>query len=231
MDNSQRTAEHPVTRPQARVVKPCDYCGEPFSAREYWPHRARCPKNPKLTRVTVKRVYTGPTIKCRYCSEEIFTKAFQGHFRSTPGHPKLSSEEGVCTVCQGVKPGSEFGSHARNGVPGPSRKCLSCNKLIANEWYAKNKERRKYAVVRKMYGLSREDYDAMFLKQDGKCAVCHLPPRGKDIRTDGLVVDHNHATGKARGLLCSGCNVAIGAFGEDLAVLAAAADYLRRHKD
>lgn len=69
------------------------------------------------------------------------------------------------------------------------------------------------------YQLTVADYDRMVEAQSGRCAICHgQPPR--------LVVDHDHATGQIRGLLCHKCNVGLGALGDDLGGLLAAVAYL-----
>jgi hypothetical protein len=70
----------------------------------------------------------------------------------------------------------------------------------------------------KRYGLSKEAYSALLDKQDGKCAICR-----EEI---ALHVDHDHATGDVRGLLCRACNNGIGNFADDPARLQAAIDYL-----
>jgi hypothetical protein len=60
-------------------------------------------------------------------------------------------------------------------------------------------------------------------KQKGKCAICNEEP--KTVR--GLHIDHCHKTGKVRGLLCHGCNVALGSFKEDVTLLNKAIEYIR----
>lgn len=57
------------------------------------------------------------------------------------------------------------------------------------------------------YGITPEQYAELFRKQNGMCAICHQPPRGK---MKSLSVDHDHNTGKVRGLLCITCNRAVG---------------------
>ena len=78
------------------------------------------------------------------------------------------------------------------------------------EWYYKNiptKEERRSRALLYRYGLSMGDYDAMFSKQQGCCAICgkHQSDLGKRLH-----VDHNHETKAIRGLLCTGCNTVLG---------------------
>lgn len=73
----------------------------------------------------------------------------------------------------------------------------------------------------KKKGITVSDYDRMFVEQHGVCAICEQPEL-----TRRLSVDHNHATGKVRGLLCHRCNVAIGLFKENVDVLSSAIGYL-----
>lgn len=75
----------------------------------------------------------------------------------------------------------------------------------------------------KKYGITPADYARMLAEQHGGCAICrHCPDRT-------LHVDHCHATGKVRGLLCGRCNVALGMVGESSVRLRQAIDYLERH--
>ena len=61
----------------------------------------------------------------------------------------------------------------------------------------------KYQNIKKLYGMSREEYDKMYKRQNGRCAICGYKPTPP---YRGLNVDHCHKTGKNRGLLCSYCN-------------------------
>ena len=78
------------------------------------------------------------------------------------------------------------------------------------EWYYRNipttEERRSRALMYR-YGLSMDDYDAMFSEQQGCCAICgrHQSDLGKRLH-----VDHNHSNGEIRGLLCTSCNTTLG---------------------
>lgn len=85
----------------------------------------------------------------------------------------------------------------------------------------------KDSDLRKDFGISLIEYNAMFAAQDGKCAICIRPEtatrHGKLI---ALSVDHNHETNQIRGLLCQDCNLMIGKAHEKLSTLSAAIDYL-----
>ena len=80
-------------------------------------------------------------------------------------------------------------------------------------WGKENRTKRVEAAYRhalkKLYGLTLEEYDAMVLAQGGRCAVCGKKPRSTKIARS-LYVDHNHATGQRRGLVCHRCNLGLG---------------------
>lgn len=86
------------------------------------------------------------------------------------------------------------------------------------QWRKVNARRVRDQHLQATYGISHDQYDAMLERQGGGCAVC-----GKG-RT--LVVDHDHDTGKVRGILCGGCNRGIGQMGDDASRVLAAARYL-----
>lgn len=72
-------------------------------------------------------------------------------------------------------------------------------------------------------GVTREQWDDAMLRQDGKCAICHVAHEDRRLR-----VDHCHETGAFRGLLCNACNTGLGKLGDDEAGLLRALAYLRR---
>lgn len=86
--------------------------------------------------------------------------------------------------------------------------------------------------LRAKFGLTPEQYEEMLSKQNGVCAICEQPETGK-VRgiTKPLAVDHDHATGKVRGLLCDRCNHALGRMQDQPARLRRAADYLEQHQE
>ena len=74
------------------------------------------------------------------------------------------------------------------------------------------------------YGITEEQYDQMFKKQNGKCAICN------QISEKALSVDHCHDTGKIRGLLCGNCNRGIGCLKDDENRIIKAAEYVKNAK-
>lgn len=84
--------------------------------------------------------------------------------------------------------------------------------------------------LRAAFGLSLEEYERMSAAQGGRCACCGEPERVmRHGRPLWLAVDHCHATGRIRSLLCSHCNKGIGHFRDDPSLLRKAAAYLERH--
>lgn len=75
--------------------------------------------------------------------------------------------------------------------------------------------------------FSNTEYQLLFSKQAGLCAICNKV--GGDFGKSRLFLDHNHQTNKPRGLLCSRCNTAIGFFEDNLEYLSAARNYLITH--
>jgi hypothetical protein len=76
---------------------------------------------------------------------------------------------------------------------------------------------------RRRYGLPPGEYDALLVAQDGRCGVCMEPFAPDSVPH----VDHDHDSGRVRGLLCRRCNRAIGFFGDDPELLAAAWEWVR----
>lgn len=112
------------------------------------------------------------------------------------------------------------------------------NKAYLRKYYAKNREkmldygRSRYAAdpkafrakaLRSRFGITLDQYESMFLAQNGRCLICKGEPNGRGV----LHVDHDHATGKIRALLCSKCNTMIGLSNDRPEVLRSAANYLQ----
>lgn len=90
------------------------------------------------------------------------------------------------------------------------------------QYNADNKEKNKQKYLRRTYNI---EYDLLYAKQKGRCAVCHT--HQSELRT-ALCVDHDHKTGRVRGLLCHKCNVGIGQFDDNIKKLFDAIKYLSK---
>jgi hypothetical protein len=115
------------------------------------------------------------------------------------------------------------------GEKNPERRAQHA-RAIARRYAAKHPERVKQGfrtwVLRTKYNITWEKYHEMLEAQEGKCAICKTTePGGRGA----FPVDHDHATGKIRALLCNSCNMAIGMMKDDPAQLRAAAVYLETH--
>lgn len=83
--------------------------------------------------------------------------------------------------------------------------------------------------LKKGFGITLEEYQRLFVAQNGLCAICGQPERDtRNGKVKWLAVDHDHADDHIRGLLCSSCNTGLGKFGDSIECLEAALAYLRR---
>ena len=80
--------------------------------------------------------------------------------------------------------------------------------------------------ILKRHGITVEEYNLMFNKQEGKCAICG---NHQDKLKSSLHVDHNHKTNKIRGLLCYKCNSVLGYAGDNIQILLQAIEYLKNN--
>lgn len=150
----------------------------------------------------------------------------------TPGSRHFDSGDRMkqCTLCKQWKDESDF--HKTKAAPdGLSGKCKNC-KSAYDRWLKDNpassrKWGKKVTKLRRdlsKYGITPDDYEALSQKQGGVCAVCKQPPKFPKTR---LCVDHDHETGRVRGLLCNECNVALGAAKDSMSVLEKMIAYLK----
>ena len=134
----------------------------------------------------------------------------------------------------------------RNGHVREGSYCKPCSRAASARWKAAHPEQAKASArswyrrqgaaanravnLRRWYGISVEEYDALLKAQGGMCAICKRPETrriGPEGGTRPLSVDHDHETNAVRGLLCSRCNSALGMLDEDPGLLAAAVAYLK----
>lgn len=149
----------------------------------------------------------------------------------------------VCKKCKELKNSSDFYMHSiRKGTLQSA--CKNCHKDTIKEGLRRKKlglpslsktrvrehgkrgdpDYKASMSLKNNYGITINDYNAISSKQDGKCAICGKHQSDMKRRLD---VDHDHKTGRIRGLLCTNCNIGMGKFLDDEYLLLKAAEYLR----
>lgn len=118
------------------------------------------------------------------------------------------------------------------GITGfKTKRCRRCNGLFKrnNPKIDRRQYRRNWHIQNK-YGMSPEEFESWWIIGKGKCFICNkdlkmpAPKRGQGL--DIVAIDHDHKTGNVRGLLCNGCNKAIGLFNDNLDIIYNAFIYL-----
>lgn len=114
--------------------------------------------------------------------------------------------EKKCSMCEVVKPLDQF-HRQPTGKLGRHSYCAECANSVRNSRRPTTSSERGYEpdqkrrwLLKARYGLTPDDFDALFASQGGRCAIClEVPARP--------CVDHNHETGQVRGILCHFCNI------------------------
>lgn len=127
----------------------------------------------------------------------------------------------ICNKCELEKPLSEFGKHKNSNKYGINSTCKECLR-----------KEDKFIKIKRAYGIDEEDFQAMYISQNGKCAICNedIALRSKiETKYHSACVDHCHETGKVRDLLCSDCNRGLGFFKDDVNIINNVLKYLIKH--
>jgi len=139
-------------------------------------------------------------------------------YRKTISHENNvfdKNERKVCFFCgREYSATPEYFYKDKSKKDGLSYKCKECDKDVSLK-----------SQLMHSYGITVEEYDEMFITQDERCLICNNKSKKR------LSVDHDHNTGKVRGLLCSKCNTGIGMFGDDYHLVLRASEYLKEHMD
>jgi hypothetical protein len=136
-----------------------------------------------------------------------------------PGHK--------CSICGQIKSREEFtvDRKSRSGVGSLCRSCKS--EHIDKPYNKRTTEQRSLRIRTRRYDITVEGYRDLFDQQCGVCAICKQPEtRVAKGTICTLSVDHDHETGRVRGLLCDKCNRGLGMFQEDMERLQSAINYL-----
>jgi len=150
-----------------------------------------------------------------------------------------------CSKCQQIKPLTEFHKN-RTTKDQRRRECKACHcadvkrsdstpqererrKQYFKAWKASNPAKiaalSRACTLKRKYGITPSQYNAMLAAQGGVCAICRDRPAKR------LCVDHCHVSGKVRGLLCAKHNKALGLFGDNVTLLRLAAEYVEANNE
>lgn len=132
-----------------------------------------------------------------------------------------SAKSRECSICGSTFPltGEFFYFRIRkNGKEERSRACRVCRNIGMTASRKKRYKTGRNEHLIRTYGITEAEFCDMLLQQQGLCAICRC--------RKAKAIDHDHATGRVRGVLCHGCNSAIGVFNEDPEVFQRALDYL-----
>jgi hypothetical protein len=164
-----------------------------------------------LSHKVIIRILDDNNIKRRTHGEQLRKKVDDGYL--------------CCSVCKKKQPVCEFYTRGAyvDGTPTYRNACKQCDRTSSKV--------RIRGALKRQYNLTLEEYDSMFIDQNGLCAICEKPESSKTV--DGhiklLCVDHDHNTGKVRQLLCNKCNRALGMLQDDITIASNAVNYLKKH--
>ncbi len=139
--------------------------------------------------------------------------------------PKHSSIK-LCSKC-----GKPRKSRSPNSKSKVTSWCYSCLKAYKKA-HPPTPAQRRTAKLWHKYHLTPEQYDAMLVKQNGVCAICKQAETSLDTRINKvrrLAIDHDHRTGKIRGLLCNRCNKLLGQVERDFDLYYLMLEYSKTH--
>lgn len=176
---------------------------------------------------------------CRICKIEKEPKEFYSIKSGKYG------VRGTCKNCTNIKNNSFEGKTVRN-LYNKNRRPIASTlkikdyqkeyrkmnkpeaKIYKRKWYVDNRVEIRSKSREKKYGITREQFDKILLEQNGVCRICLKAETMKNGHNTimSLAVDHNHETGKVRGLLCINCNQGIGKFKDNPVLLQRALEYL-----
>lgn len=132
---------------------------------------------------------------------------------------KEYDKEKQCTSCLEIKQLSDFWKSARKRKDGTQAYRHECKKCQSSKTtvYIRNANLKKYGITEEIYEKERK-------KQNFSCLICNKHEETEFLGK--LNIDHDHKTGKYRGLLCTNCNHGLGKFLDDSKLLQKAIEYL-----
>jgi len=164
---------------------------------------------------------------CKHCGESKSLDQFSTHIntkdRLYPWCKKCSSEHNI--IVQNARRKTDIEYAKKYGKVNNERR----RKKYANEseYRTQQLRRAEESRLKRVYGITQVQYDQMLKDQNGVCKICgYANPVSKKGTPRALAVDHDHISGKIRGLLCNSCNSLLGHAHDNCDLLRAALKYL-----
>lgn len=208
---------------RCEIIRPVDQ----FKMGHGWPRRVCEPCRREQQNARTRKLSESVLIECIDCGTEQPRTEFLNPTRGRPFRR--------CASCRLYSERRAEGSVTRRAAKSEKEKsCSRCGLMksisefsLRTEGTWKSHCNRCIALAQraKKYGISVDEYENMETTQAGLCRICDKVP------VTSLRVDHDHATGRVRGLLCHECNAGIGLLGDDHARILRAAEYLVADKD
>ncbi|PSM39982.1 recombination endonuclease VII [Streptomyces dioscori] len=148
----------------------------------------------------------GLQANCRECAAEYYRERQEAKGRTVRVKVPVPRGHKRCPQCEEVKSHAEW-ERNQTSSDGWASYCRPCRA-----------ERNRVSYFQRKYGLTPAELDAMIAEQQGICCICLSAPAGH--------VDHDHETGRVRGVLCFSCNAALGQFKDRPDVIRRAATYV-----
>lgn len=229
----------------AKSQKSCLVCNEVFATyiktQRFCSHKCSaimCP--PPLKKKTIKPMQDKQCLQCRnvflrkytsgdkawslakYCSMKCL-RLFKKRPDIPVCHPdRVMFAKSLCRQCYRQR--QEYKTYRKEYRQKPLAR--EKHLLYMEEYRTKNREKGFFSRLKRLYGLTREEYFNLLNTQNNKCAICFTEKISGKSR---LAIDHDHTTGKVRGLLCNQCNRGLGYLRDDITRFRSAIDYLERH--
>lgn len=131
--------------------------------------------------------------------------------------------DGQCKTCRRRESGRRYNAK-RTTIGKPCCRCGKIRDAIDGNHSGYCKDCLRWWRIEREFGLTQDQWETLLHQQDGVCVICDCP--SAESHQGMLHVDHDHDTGRIRGLLCHNCNQSLGRWNHDPALLRRAADYL-----
>lgn len=189
---------------------------------------------------------SGHESSCKTCSDlrhyerrraKRIANGLKVNFPTIVSRQLLAEGMKFCPRCKQILPLDDFSTmKVRSGIASHCKECSNQiarelnstfeRKMIRQQKYKRNREKSINDKLVRKFGLTYDEYKIKLESQNGVCSICgKSPEQNKKL----LAVDHNHVTGKIRGILCSSCNICIGFIEKNNLDFNKIKEYLNQH--